>query len=123
MPHFLGRHVWLRGPHASHQVTLLLLSKMEKSINSAGIKGTDSIVVLVPAWAGPPELWPSAADVPKTHGCRSRIAEEMDTGWWELRGRELLMFDIFLKIAFYYPSLCRAWVITEMAGTAGRLLR
>lgn len=28
------------------------------------------------------------------------------------------MFSIFLKISFYYPSLCRPSVITEMAGTA-----
>lgn len=43
MPRFLGRDVWLLEPHASHQVTLLFLSEMEKSISCAGIKGTDAL--------------------------------------------------------------------------------
>lgn len=42
MLRFLGRDVWHIEPHASHQVTLLLLSEIEKSISCAGIKGTDA---------------------------------------------------------------------------------
>lgn len=41
MLHFLGRDVQHLEAHVSHQVTLLLLSEMEKSISCAGIKGTN----------------------------------------------------------------------------------
>jgi len=57
MPCFLGRDVWLLELRASHQVTLLLLSEMDKNINCAGIKGTDSFFFGPGLGRGSPGLW------------------------------------------------------------------
>lgn len=71
MLRFLGRDVQLLEPRASHQVTLVLLSEMEKSISSAGIEGTDAFFVLDPSWVGPSRAlaisW-QCSGAP-THGC------------------------------------------------------
>lgn len=71
VPRILGKHVWLLGPRASHQVTLPLLGKMEKSINSAGIRGTDSIILFF-FGHGPPSSGHRLPLSPRRRTCRGQ---------------------------------------------------